>query len=193
MAINDNIELRVGPFMTNKFQFYTYYEEKQLPIKKNRPYFVWVYKDKSVAYVYKNEFIFPYNDKSNYASYINILPNVQREKYIRPTQLVVTDKHRDKGFVIRFFAKSVFDPSIFEINKASFSLETNFYHKVQLTWYLDNDRDMMERKNKEQIKNANNTLDGIDNHLDPLEFYKEKIEMTKQEKVHEKLNRLKHY
>jgi len=194
MAQNDNIEAVYGPSFSKKFQFYTYEDGKQIFIRKNRPVFVWIYKDKSISYICQNKKVFPYNDTNSYTAYLNSIGNsVSREIYIPPSTITVTEKDREKGLINRYFVEYSLDGSIFEIDKKKFDLDLTFYKKIKIVWYLDNSTLTMKMKNMEQIKKAKKEMDGIDKHLDPLEFHKEKVEMTKQEKVHEKLNRLKHY
>ena len=194
MAQNDNIEAVYGPSFSKKFQFYTYEDGKQIFIRKNRPVFVWIYKDKSISYICQNKKVFPYNDTNSYTAYLNSIGNsVSREIYIPPSTITVTEKDREKGLINRYFVEYSLDGSIFEIDKKKFDLDLTFYKKIKIVWYLDNSTLTMKMKNMEQIKKAKKEIDGIDKHLDPLEFHKEKIEMTKQEKVHEKLSRLKQY
>ena len=194
MAQNDNIEAVYGPSFSKKFQFYTYEDGKQIFIRKNRPVFVWIYKDKSISYICQNKKVFPYNDTNSYTAYLNSIGNsVSREIYIPPSTITVTEKDREKGLINRYFVEYSLDGSIFEIDKKKFDLDLTFYKKIKIVWYLDNSTLTMKMKNMEQIKKAKKEMDGIDKHLDPLEFHKEKVEMTKQEKVHEKLNRLKQY
>jgi len=194
MAQHDNIEAVYGPSFSKKFQFYTYEDGKQIFIKKNRPVFVWIYKDKSISYICQNKKVFPYNDTNSYTAYLNSIgDSVSREIYIPPSTITVTEKDREKGLINRYFVKYLLDGSIFEINKEKFDLELTFYKKVKIVWYLDNSTVTMKMKNMEQIRKAKKEIDDIDKKLDPLEFHKEKVEMTKQEKVHEKLNRLKQY
>tara|TARA_Y100001963_G_C6570322_1_gene348533 strand:+ start:69 stop:653 length:585 start_codon:yes stop_codon:yes gene_type:complete len=194
MAQNDNIEAVYGPSFSKKFQFYTYEDGKQIFIRKNRPVFVWIYKDKSISYICQNKKVFPYNDTNSYTAYLNSVgDSVSREIYIPPSTITVTEKDREKGLINRYFVEYSLDGSIFEIDKKKFDLDLTFYKKIKIVWYLDNSTLTMKMKNMEQIKKAKKEMDGIDKHLDPLEFHKEKIEMTKQEKVHEKLSRLKQY
>ena len=194
MAQNDNIEAVYGPSFSKKFQFYTYEDGKQIFIRKNRPVFVWIYKDKSISYICQNKKVFPYNDTNSYTAYLNSIGNsVSREIYIPPSTITVTEKDREKGLINRYFVEYSLDGSIFEIDKKKFDLDLTFYKKIKIVWYLDNSTLTMKMKNMEQIKKAKKEMDGIDKHLDPLEFHKEKVEMTKQEKVHEKLSRLKQY
>ena len=194
MAQNDNIEAVYGPSFSKKFQFYTYEDGKQIFIRKNRPVFVWIYKDKSISYICQNKKVFPYNDTNSYTAYLNSVgDSVSREIYIPPSTITVTEKDREKGLINRYFVEYSLDGSIFEIDKKKFDLDLTFYKKIKIVWYLDNSTLTMKMKNMEQIKKAKKEMDGIDKHLDPLEFHKEKVEMTKQEKVHEKLSRLKQY
>ncbi len=193
MARYDNIESINGPSFTKKFQFYMFDGEVEIPVRENRPFFIWTFKDKQRSYVCQNKFVFPYNDRTMYTSYSNAHGGLQRENYIYPSTIIVTEKDRDKGFVKRYFAKNVFDTSIFEIDKATFSMELNFYHTTSLTWYLHKSKDMMKKKNRKQIESVKGIIDGIKNFLYPLEFYREEVELTPLEKMQEKLSRLKQY
>ena len=136
--LENNIESINGPSFTKKFQFYMFDGEVEIPVRENRPFFIWTFKDKQRSYVCQNKFVFPYNDRTMYTSYSNAHGGLQRENYIYPSTIIVTEKDRDKGFVKRYFAKSVFDTSIFEIDKSVFAMELNFYHTTSLIWYLDN-------------------------------------------------------
>ena len=147
MARYDNIESINGPSFTKKFQFYMFDGEVEIPVRENRPFFIWTFKDKQRSYVCQNKFVFPYNDRTMYTSYSKAHGGLQRENYIYPSTIIVTEKDRDKGFVKRYFAKNVFDTSIFEIDKATFSMELNFYHTTSLTWYLHKSKDMMKSQN----------------------------------------------
>jgi len=193
MARYDNIESINGPSFTKKFQFYMFDGEVEIPVRENRPFFIWTFKDKQRSYVCQNKFVFPYNDRTMYTSYSNAHGGLQRENYIYPSTITVTEKDRDKGFVKRYFAKSVFDTSIFEIDKSVFAMELNFYHTTSLIWYLDKIKDMMRKKNRKQIESVKGAIDGIKNFLYPLEFYREEVELTNLEKMQEKLSRLKQY
>ena len=192
MARYDNIESINGPSFTKKFQFYMFDGEVEIPVRENRPFFIWTFKDKQRSYVCQNKFVFPYNDRTMYTSYSKAHGGLQRENYIYPSTIIVTEKDRDKGFVKRYFAKNVFDTSIFEIDKATFSMELNFYHTTSLTWYLHKSKDMMKKKNRKQLELAKDSIDRIDEYLDPLEFYRDEVELTPENVTLKKLERLLH-
>jgi len=70
---------------------------------------------------------------------------------------------------------------------------TSFYEKVRLTWIISGIKDNVRKLNEEFLMLANDTLDGIIYHLDPLEFYDVVEETDYSIGIQEKLSRLKHY
>ena len=193
MAIDNNIESLDGPFATEKNQFYYPEGDKRILVRPNRLYMVYYTKDKNITFVdsiYGN-FIFPVFNKSPFLSYVNAKPGISREIYLKSSKVIITQKDRKKGIVIRYFAKYSLDKydKIFEIKKQDFGIETNLYNKVSIRWQLKGSKENILMKNKNSLELAENSLQGMQNFLDPLEFYEEEI--TSYEEIQEKLGRLK--
>ena len=92
---------------------------------------------------------------TNFGKYINLTTPSSGMTYLPtvPFKFEVTKKHRKIGVAYRFFAKqfnNIVSP-IFEISKENFAKHTPFYKKIRVKWSLDINRDMMTRKNIEEI------------------------------------------
>ena len=114
-----------------------------------------------------------------------------RESYLKPYKIVLTKKMKSKDTIIRYFAQYKLDKydTIFEINKQNFNRESNFYKKIRLVWQLKGPKENILMKNEEALEVAENSMYGIQNFLDPLEFYEEDV--TLEEKLQKKLSKLK--
>ena len=90
---------------------------------------------------------------TTFGEYVSIIEPNRAMTYLNPHKFEVTKKHRKIGVAYRFFAKqfnNIVSP-IFEISKGNFAKHTPFYKKIRVKWSLDINRDMMTRKNIEEI------------------------------------------
>ncbi|MBT4207989.1 hypothetical protein HOE22_06550 [Candidatus Woesearchaeota archaeon] len=99
---------------------------------------------------------------------------------------------KKKQSITRYFAQYKLDPDdkIFEISKASFGLQADFYKKVSVQWQLQGSKENILLKNNKALEEADKTLRGIINYIDPLEFY-EGEKSTPEEELQKKLSNLK--
>ena len=113
-----------------------------------------------------------------------------REKYLKPHTIVLTETMKKQDNIKRFFAQYKLDKydRIFEIDKLDFIINSNFYDKLTLTWKLQGSKEDIILYNTKQLKMAERRLAGIEDFLDPLEFYEEEI--TPYDEIQEKLGRL---
>ena len=190
---NENIERKRGPFTSIQSQFI--YEDR-FPLRSGRSYFILYLTDKTEHYIdVLGKILFLKNKyKTMYGRYAKAKGSISRETYLKPYQITVTKKMREKGETIRYFAKYIFDEegSIFEIKKPDFNKETNFYKKISLLWALKGTREQVRLQNEQRLEMGEDRLSGIRYFLNPLEFY-EGEELTKYETIQEKLSRLKQY
>ena len=188
-----NIERQEGPFYTKKFEFYSEDEDNNwYPLKEGSVYFILYTKNKIQIFVdplKKKSYLYK-NNQTLFNQYKNAKGSLIRELYLKPYTIVLTDIMRKKDSVIRYFAKSKLDKydRIFEINKLDYNSEANFYDTVSLIWQLKGSKENILMKNEGSLELAEGPLPGIQNFLDPLEFYEE--EMTPYEEIQEKLGRL---
>ena len=70
--------------------------------------------------------------------------------------------------------------------------QTNFYKKVSLLWTLKGKGEKVRLENEQALETAEDTLTGIKYFLDPLQYYEGGEELTKHEKIQEKLSNLKY-
>ena len=117
---------------------------------------------------------------------------LKREVYLKSFTYQVTLRKRRKGFISRYFAQYVFDQdeTIFEIRKSDYLRKTSFYKKISLIWQLKGSKESVRMNNEVSLELAENSLQGMQNFLDPFEFY-EGEELTHLEKIQEKLSNLK--
>ena len=90
---------------------------------------------------------------TTFGEYVSIIEPNRAMTYLNSHKFEVTKKHRKIGVAYRFFAKqfnNIVSP-IFEISKENFAKHTPFYKKIRVKWSLDINRDMMTRKNIEEI------------------------------------------
>jgi len=162
-----------------------------IPVRKNKPYKIVYTKDKEELYFdLKNNQIVRYKNLTLFARYKKAKKSLERETYMRPYKVIVTNKMREKGLIGRYFAKFIFDGNIMEISREFGSMETPYYEKVSITWKLNGTKEQILESNTESLKMAERTVEGMRYHLDPLEFYEEE-ELTHLEKIQEKLSNLK--
>ena len=67
-----------------------------------------------------------------------------------------------------------------------------FYKKVSLLWTLEGKREKVRLENEQALATAEDTLTGIKYFLDPLQYYEGGEELTKHEKIQQKLSNLKY-
>tara|TARA_R110000765_G_scaffold347326_2_gene437463 strand:- start:106 stop:738 length:633 start_codon:yes stop_codon:yes gene_type:complete len=192
MAITQkDIERVSGPYSTRKFEFI--YSDFY-PVKEDVAYYNVYTKDKKKKYLdTKLRLIVPIKDNSSFQVYTNTKQNIKREVYLKPYKVIITNRIRKSGSVIRYFAKSILDESIsiFEIKQSDFHRQTNFYEKASLNWIITGQKKEVKEKNESSLQIAEGTLKGIRYFLNPLQFYEENEILTPLEKIQEKLSRLK--
>jgi Cft2 family RNA processing exonuclease len=186
------VERVEGPFPSLKSQFV--YKLDNFPLRRNKMWYRIINKQKEETYVdEKGTPLVPgvTNAASRYGQYIQAKRSVSREIYLKPTQVVVTERMREKGIFKRYFAHYLFDTesTIFEIIKQDFESLSDFYQKVSLDWTLVGSRETVKMKNERVLEQAEGILIGMSYFLDPLEFYEE--ETSREEQVTGYLARLK--
>jgi len=191
MAIKiENIERVSGPYASKKFQFiYTDF----FPVRAGKVFYILYTKDKKKRYLdSKFRLIIPMVDRSMFQVYVNIKQDVEREVYLKPYKVIITNRIRKSGNVIRYFAKYILDESqsMFEIKESDFHRQTNFYEKVSLPWVFTGNKEKVEKENESSLQSAEGTMKGIRYFLHPLEFYEEE-DLTIYQKVQKKLSNLK--
>ncbi len=215
IELNMPLDNNAPNFRTKKWEF-VYFKDNN-PVPEDTPYRILVLKDKSEVYIKMktispNPYVSsniqfeeygevmlkrdPINNSTSRFRYLRFANgDNSRDAYIKPHQVVITKKMREKGEVERYFARYKLekDSSIFEIKKQHFDMDnTSFYEKVRLTWIISGIKDNVRKLNEEFLMLANDTLDGIIYHLDPLEFYEEEVKLTPKEITMKKLERLLH-
>ncbi len=189
---SDNIERIEGPFPVRNFLFV--YSSDFYPVRKGKLFYKIINKKKTELFVDEmGVLIIPYkpNEFTFYGRYKNAKGSLLREAYLKPYKIVLTKKMKSKDTIIRYFAQYKLDKydTIFEINKQNFNRESSFYNKVYFAWQLKGSKENILMKNEETLEAAENSMHGIQNFLDPLEFYEEDI--TSVEQLQKKLSRLK--
>ena len=188
----DTIERIMGPFPAPKFKFV--YEDDYFPVRGGISFYRIIDKKKNELFVDRKG-TFLVTDKPKeftfYGKYKNAKGSLSREAYLKPYKIVLTKKMKSKDTIIRYFAQYKLDKydTIFEINKQNFNRESNFYKKIRLVWQLKGPKENILMKNEEALEVAENSMYGIQNFLDPLEFYEEDV--TLEEKLQKKLSKLK--
>ena len=163
------------------------------PFKPGNPYIIYYLLNKSILYTDLLERpLVRIKNFTLYEQYMKLNPGLFREIYLKPHQYIITQRQREQGFITRYFAKYKLDKGgkIFEIKKQDFSRETNFYDKVSLEWQLQGSKESILLSNNKALEEAEKTLKGIKDFVDPLEFYEEEI--TPEQMIIEKLERLLH-
>jgi hypothetical protein len=188
----DTIERIMGPFTVPKFKFV--YEDDYFPVRGGKLFYRIIDKKKNELFVDRKG-TFLVTDKPNeftfYGKYKNAKGSLSRETYLKPYKIVLTKQLKEKETITRYFAQYKLDKydRIFEINKQNFSRTSNFYDKVFIIWQLKGSKESVRMKNEESLEIAENSLQGMQNFLDPLQFYEE--ELSSLEKVQKKLSNLK--
>ncbi len=188
ISIND-IERKSSYFRSKKFEFaYTDY----FPFRENKLYRILYTKDKNQVFIdFRGRQLLPMKNNTLFGKYRKTKGFLFRESYLKPYKIVLTKQLKEKETITRYFAQYKLDKYdiIFEINKQDFGRRSNFYDKVSVIWQLKGSKEGVRMKNEESLKLAENSLPGIQNFLDPLQFYEE--ELTLLEKLQKKLSRLK--
>jgi len=189
----EDIERIVGPVPANKFEL-IYSDGMPFNRFGNQKYFIVYNKNKEESYIDPKGEILIGTRKTLFSRYKKAKGFISRENYPKPYQITVTKKMREKGRITRYFAKYTFDEdkTIFEIKKQDFGKQTNFYKKVSLLWTLEGKREKVRLENEQALETAEDTLTGIKNFLDPLQYYEGGEELTKHEKIQQKLSNLKY-
>ena len=188
ISIND-IERKSSYFRSKKFEFaYTDY----FPFRENKLYRILYTKDKNQVFIdFRGRQLLPMKNNTLFGKYRKTKGFLFRESYLKPYKIVLTKQLKEKETITRYFAQYKLDKYdiIFEINKQDFGRRSNFYDKVSVIWQLKGSKEGVRMKNEESLKLAENSLPGIQNFLDPLQFYEEDITLV--EKLQKNLSRLK--
>ena len=185
----NDIERKSSYFRSKKFEFaYTDY----YPFRENRLYRILYTKNKSQVFVdFRGRQLLPIRNNTLFGRYKRAKGSLLRETYLKPYKIVLTKQLKEKETITRYFAQYKLDKydRIFEINKQNFSRTSNFYDKVIVIWQLKGSKENVKMKNEESLELAENSLHGIQNFLDPLQFYEGDITLV--EKLQKNLSRLK--
>ncbi len=192
-GILKDVERFRGGYTTKRWEF-TYNDGT--PVRKGIPYSIFYTKKKEEIYITNRnnakEILekFYLTDNSMFKNYKNAKLDITRESYLKPYQVVLTKKLKKQKEFTRYFAKYMYDKydRIFEIKVQDFNRKTAFYFKVAVEWQLQGSREDISLKNMEVLKEAENTLRGMANLLDPLEFYTE--DLTPSQILEDSLNKL---
>ena len=188
---SNKIERMLGPFPAMKHSFI--YEGSRFPVRHGTLFYV-IYdtkKDETYMTDTSKKIIPQKSFLTMFGQYKKAADGLIRENYLKPYKVVLTKRMREQDTIDRYFVEYKLDKyeRIFEISKPDYNLQTNFYNKVSVTWQLKGSKESVRMKNEEELSRVENTLPGIQNFLDPLEFYEEKI--TPYDEIQEKLGRLK--
>jgi len=166
------------------------------PVRGGTRYMIFYTKSKQEKFITRKwEEIFVKNPNKHYTffqSYVIAKRGLdKREHYIKPSRPVITKAMRKKGIIKRYFVSYILDKesSIFEVSKQDYGKSLVFYKKVFFDWKLEGSKENILLYNIEALKRAENSFPGIQNFLDPLEFYEE--ELTLLEKLQKKISNLK--
>ena len=192
-----SVERVIGPFVANK---YTLIYSDNYPLKAGKSFYIIYKKTKEEVIVDKNRNILRPKKKfwlTNYGQYKlakGVSSTNNREFYFNSHKLIVLKKHRKKGTIKRFFARRNDDISqrIFEIKEQQFGMDSIFYDKVSLSWKLNGSEEDIKLRNTRALEEADKTLPGIKDLLNPLEFYI-KEDLTIEEKVKNTLKLLEYH
>jgi hypothetical protein len=185
-----------GDGATKKFEFYhgkSFSDNDIIPVRENTKYKIVYTSDKKEFYFdYRNNQIVRIKNPTLFSKYKNAKGSLTREYYLNPHQITLTKVMKKKQSITRYFAQYKLDPDdkIFEISKASFGLQADFYKKVSVQWQLQGSKENILLKNNKALEEADKTLRGIINYIDPLEFY-EGEKSTPEEELQKKLSNLK--
>ena len=150
---------------------------KYYPFPADQYFSVVEFKDKSLLYRDgQGRPLMKLNNFTLYEQYIACSMNsLQREIYLTPKSLVVTEKMRKKGKINRYFVRDKFDKNIFEVSKTSFNKAGSFYDKVSFMWSLQKSKSVVLSYNQKSLINASFTIPEIIKSVYPLEFYVEEL------------------
>ena len=150
---------------------------KYYPFPADQYFSVVEFKDKSLLYRDgEGRPLMKLNNFTLYEQYIACSMNsLQREIYLTPNSLVVTEKMRKKGKINRYFVRDKFDKNIFEVSKTSFNKAGSFYDKVSFMWSLQKSKSVVLSYNQKSLINASFTIPEIIKSVYPLEFYVEEL------------------
>ena len=150
---------------------------KYYPFPADQYFSVVEFKDKSLLYRDgEGRPLMKLNNFTLYEQYIACSMNsLQREIYLTPKSLVVTEKMRKKGKINRYFVRDKFDKNIFEVSKTSFNKAGSFYDKVSFMWSLQKSKSVVLSYNLKSLINASFTIPEIIKSVYPLEFYVEEL------------------
>ena len=128
---------------------------------------------------------------TTFGQYTNLKPDVKPLPYLNEHIFKITNKQRKIGLARRYFAKEINqNPFVFEIKKSDFRKPTSVYNKIELKWTLSLDKELMEKKNIEQINMAiSKGFDSLEFSLNPIEGYLGDEVVTKEDVV-ERLDKL---
>ena len=128
---------------------------------------------------------------TTFGQYTNLKPDIKPLSYLDEHIFEINNKQRKIGIARRYFAKEVNqNPFAFEIKKSDFRKPTPVYNKIELKWTLSLDKELMEKKNIEQISMAvSKGFDSLEFSLNPAEGYQGEEVITKED-VTQRLNKL---
>ena len=182
-----------GPYIANKWEFIY---SNGFPFKEGKKFWIVYDVDKNQTFVdAKKKIMLPkHKNRTLYGKYLKTNGTLSREFYHKPHKLMILKKHRKKGTIKRFFVRREDDISqrIFEIKEQQFGMDSIFYDKVSLSWKLSGSEEDIKLQNTKALKEADKTLPGIEDLLDPLEFYI-KEDLTVEKKVKNTLKLLEHH
>jgi len=188
---------RIKSSIAKKWEF-IYYDDYindgvRYPLREGRSYTIVYDKGKNEIYVdSKQDLLIRLKNITMYAKYKRIIGNFSREKYLKPIGRYLQPIGVS---TTRYFAKYLLEKqgTSFEISPKDYSIDSNFYVKVALTWNLTGPKEIVLRKNLLEIERASKRIPELKSILDPLEFYREeKEELTPQEITTKKLEKLLH-
>ncbi len=192
LITSDVIERIKGPFPAPKFTFI--YSGDNYPVREGKIFWVVIDKEKKETFVdFRFNKLVPKKENALtfYGRYEKAIGGLNRETYFKPYKVVLTKRMRERDTIDRYFAIYKLDKygRIFEISKPDYQSKSNFYDKATVTWQLKGSKENILMKNKKSLELAEKSLHGIQNFLDPLQFYEEDI--TSVEQLQKKLSRLK--
>ncbi len=192
LITSDVIERIKGPFPAPKFTFI--YSGDNYPVQEGKIFWVVIDKEKKETFVdFRFNKLVPKKENALtfYGRYEKAIGGLNRETYFKPYKVVLTKRMRERDTINRYFVKYKLDKyeRVFEISKSDFNSQTNLYDKIFITWQLKGSKENILMKNKKSLELAEDSLHGIQNFLDPLQFYEEDITLV--EKLQKRLSRLK--
>ena len=189
---SSKIERMLGPFPAMRHGFM--YKESRFPVRQGTLFYV-IYdtkKDETFMTDMSKKIIPLKNFLTMFGQYKKASDGLIREIYLKPYKVVLTKRMRERDTINRYFVKYKLDKyeRVFEISKSDFNSQTNLYDKIFITWQLKGSKENILMKNKKSLELAEDSLHGIQNFLDPLQFYEE--ELTLLEKLQKKISNLKY-